>query len=262
MQRLFATALLALLLTLGTARDLAAQDLVIANARIIVGNGTVIEQGSVVVRAGRIVSDEARKHSLDVMVHAATVPAMMGSVKAGATKLVHTPHASWLSESDARIVANAGIETLSTIGFGVPVFGVFNDRNVPTARDGKPWPDGISDDGGGGRGREAGEKAVNGRTLWDAGVTYGFGTDTGYLPKAGLAHELRTLNLMFSMPDIIKLMGPNTAAFIERARDLGTLEVGKLADIVVLDGNPLDGYWNLLNVKAVVKGGVLVVDKR
>jgi hypothetical protein len=186
----------------------------------------------------------------------------MGAVKAGAAKLVHTPHASWLNESDAHIVANAGIETLSTIGFGVPVFGVFNTTNVPTFRDGKPWPGGIGDDGGGGRGREAGEKAVNGRTLWDAGVTYGFGTDTGYHPQAGLAHELRALNLMFSMQDIIKLMGPNTAAFIEKSKDLGTLEPGKLADIVVLQGNPLDGYWNLLNPKVVVKGGVIVVDKR
>ncbi|HYJ57099.1 MAG TPA: amidohydrolase family protein, partial [Mycobacterium sp.] len=49
-----------------------------------------------------VITDEARKHQLDVMVHAATVPAMLGAVKAGATKLVHTPHASWLSESDAR----------------------------------------------------------------------------------------------------------------------------------------------------------------
>ena len=159
-------------------------------------------------------------------------------------------------------MANAGIETLSTIGFGVPVFGVFNTTNTPTFRDGKPWPQGIGDDGGGGRGREAGEKAVNARTLWDAGVTYGFGTDTGYLPQAGLAHELRALSLMFSMQDIIKLMGPNTAAFIEKEKDLGTLEPGKLADMVILAGNPFDGYWNLLYPRVVVKGGVIVVDKR
>lgn len=206
------------------------------------------------------VTDEARKHGLKTMVHAVSVPAMLAAVKAGADKLVHTPHGSWATDADARVVKDAGIPMLSTIGFGVPVFGVFNQDNVPTFRDGKPWPESILD--GKGRGREAGEKAVNARTLWDGGVTYGFGTDTGYLPRAGLAHELRALNLMFSMQDIVKLMGPNTAAFIEKSRDLGTLETGKLADLVILDGNPLDGYWNLLNAKVVIKGGEIVVDKR
>jgi imidazolonepropionase-like amidohydrolase len=204
--------------------------------------------------------DEAKKHKLDVMVHAVSVPAMLAALDAGATKLVHTPHGSWLSLEDARKVAAAGVETLSTIGFGVPVFGVFNKDNVPTFRDGSPWPDGILD--GKGRGREAGEKAVNGRTLWDAGVTYGFGTDTNYHPREGLKHELRALSLMFSTTDIIKLMGPNTAAFVEKGKDLGTLEAGKLADIVLVTGDPLDLIYNLLNVKVVVKDGTVVVDKR
>ena len=43
---------------------------------------------------------------------------------------------------------------------------------------------------------------------------------------------------------------------------LGTLEPGKLADVVLLGGNPLDGYWNLLNTKLVIKGGVVVSDQR
>jgi imidazolonepropionase-like amidohydrolase len=206
------------------------------------------------------VTDEARKNNLDTMVHAVSPAAMLAAVKAGAAKLVHTPHGGWLSEADARVVKDAGIEMLSTIGFGVPVFGVFNQNNLPTFRDGKPWPESILD--GKGRGREAGEKAVNARTLWDAGVTYGFGTDTGYLPKEGLAHELRALNLMFSPQDMVKLMGPNTAAFIEKSGELGTLEPGKLADIVLLEGNPLEGYWNFLDARVVIKGGAVVADRR
>ena len=207
------------------------------------------------------ITDEAREHGLDVMVHATSPATMLAAVKAGARKLVHTPHNDWLTDADAGVVRDAGVEVLSTIGFGVPVFGVFNNENLPTFRDGQPWPTGINYYQGG-RGREAGEKAVNGRTLWDNGVTYGFGTDTGYHPRAGLEHELRALNLMFSPQDIIRLMGPNTAAFIEKSNDLGTLQPGKLADIVILDGNPLEGYWNLLNARVVIKGGDVVVDKR
>ena len=149
---------------------------------------------------------------------------------------------------------------LSTAGFGLPVFGVFNKNNVPTFRDGSPWPSGILD--GQGRGREAGEKAVNGRTLFDAGVVYGFGTDTNYLPREGLKHELRALSLMFSAQDIIKIMGPNSAAFLDRGGDLGTLEPGKLADIVIVDGDPLDLIYNVLNVRVTIKGGKVVHDAR
>lgn len=206
------------------------------------------------------VAQEARRHTINLMVHAVSPKAMVAAVTAGSTKLVHTPHNGYLKPEEARMVRDAGIENLSTIGFGVPVFGVFNKDNIPTFRDGKPWPSGIID--GSGDGREAGEKAVNARILWDNGVTYGFGTDTGYHPHAGLAHELRALNLMFSPIDLVKLMGPNSAAFVERSGEIGTLEPGKLADVVVLEGNPLDGYWHLLNARIVVKGGEVVVDRR
>jgi imidazolonepropionase-like amidohydrolase len=55
MNNLVALALTVLIATLA-ARDSAAQNLVVTNARIIVGNGQVIERGSIVVRDGRIAS--------------------------------------------------------------------------------------------------------------------------------------------------------------------------------------------------------------
>jgi imidazolonepropionase-like amidohydrolase len=58
------------------------------------------------------------------------------------------------------------------------------------------------------------------------------------------------------------VMGPNTASYLGMSDQLGTIEAGKLADIVLVDGNPLDGYWNMLKTKVVVKGGTVVVDKR
>mgnify|MGYP006208431771 CR=1 FL=1 len=143
-------------------------------------------------------------------------------------------------------------------GDAVPVFGVFNADNTPMFRDGSPWPAGILGTGP----NAAGEKIVNARILWDAGVVYGFGTDTTYDPRAGLYHELKALNVMFSPQDILRLMGPNTAAFIDREAELGTLAHGKLADIVLVEGDPLELVFALLDVAVVVKGGRVVVDAR
>jgi imidazolonepropionase-like amidohydrolase len=41
-----------------------------------------------------------------------------------------------------------------------------------------------------------------------------------------------------------------------------TLEPGKLADIVLLGGNPMDGLWSMLKVRAIIKGGVVLYEKK
>jgi imidazolonepropionase-like amidohydrolase len=208
----------------------------------------------------KAVVDEAKKAGVMVQVHAVSSKAMVAAVDAGVPLLVHLPNKDWVSKEDAKKVAASGTKILGTVGFGTPVFGVFAEDNQARFRDGKPWPDGIVD--GVRLGEEAGYMPVNARTVWDAGAVLGYCTDTTYDPKAGLEHELKTINPMFSMRDIIKMMGPNTASYIQMGDQLGTLESGKLADLILLDGNPLEGYWNMLKTKVVVKGGVVVVDKR
>ena len=208
----------------------------------------------------RAVLDEGKKVGVNVQVHAVSSPAMNAAVEMGIPLLVHLPNKDWVSKADAEKLARAGTKILMTIGFGAPVIDVFAKDNTPRFRDGKPWPDGIVDGVGGGV--EAGYAMVNSRTLFDAGAIVGYCTDTQYDALAGLEHELKSMNVVFSPADMVKIMGPNTAAYLGMEDELGTLEAGKLADIVLLDGDPLEGYWNWLKTKVTIKEGKVVIDAR
>jgi hypothetical protein len=73
----------------------------------------------------------------------------------------------------------------------------------------------------------------------------------------------------FSLPDELEMyvkggMSPidalrtatvNPARFLGREKDLGTLESGKLADLVLLDANPLDDINNVRKISAVIYDG-------
>ena len=204
--------------------------------------------------------DEANKLGIPLQIHAVSPAAMVEAAAIGGKKLIHTPHNDWVTEAQADVIREDGAEVSSCTGFGPPVFDVFNHDNKPTFRDGKAWPQGVVSNEG--QGREGGFLPINGRTLFDHGVSYAYCTDTTFNATAALNQELKTLNLVFSPLDIIKIMGPNSAKFLNHAQDLGTLEPGKTADILVLGGNPLVGYWNFMTPEVVIKAGVVMIDKR
>jgi imidazolonepropionase-like amidohydrolase len=204
--------------------------------------------------------DEAKKLGVEFQVHAVSDLSLVDSTRLGARKQVHSQNINFVTREQAKEVAAAGVQVASICGFGSPNFDVFSHDNKPRFRDGKPWPEGIVDSQG--VGQEAGYMPVNLRTLYDAGVDVSYATDSTFNASAALAHEMKSLNLVFSVPDLIKIMGPNSAKFIDKEKDLGTLEVGKRGDVVVLGGNPFEGYWNFLTAVVVVKGGDVVVDKR
>ncbi|WP_242140954.1 amidohydrolase family protein [Sphingomonas sp. TREG-RG-20F-R18-01] len=204
--------------------------------------------------------DEGRRLGVPVQIHAVSPTAQVAAVRLGARRLVHSSHYAFMTDAEAKEIATAGAMVASSTGVGSPVFGVFNQDNRPTTRDGKPWPGGSpsAED----RGQAAGKFPVNLRTLYDNGVTVAYSSDTSFDPTAGLAHELGTLSLVFSATDLVRMIGPGSAAFVEHAADRGTIETGKLADLLMLSGNPLEGYWNFLRPVIVVKGGVIVSDRR
>ena len=55
--------------------------------------------------------------------------------------------------------------------------------------------------------------------------------------------------------EVLRIATEHSAAMVGAEKLLGSLEPGKLADIVLLDGNPLDNIANTLTVWKVVLGG-------
>jgi imidazolonepropionase-like amidohydrolase len=198
-----------------------------------------------------LIVEEAKRFALPVITHAVTVEDTIAAVEAGVQSLAHTPHIGQLTDAQTRMIAEAGIPMISTLGIFVPYF---DRENRPLFRDREPFPWETLSSGGQG--------PVNARLLWEAGITYGFGTDTRWLPSESLALELRPLALMFSPQDIVSILTRNAAAAVHRSEEIGTLETGKLADLVILDGDPFADVTSLLNVEMVVKGGEVVVARR
>jgi len=57
--------------------------------------------------------------------------------------------------------------------------------------------------------------------------------------------------------EALRVASAHGAHFLGAAEDLGSIEVGKLADLLVMDNNPLDDIRNTTSIRWVVKGGVV-----
>lgn len=96
------------------------------------------------------------------------------------------------------------------------------------------------------------------KKLSDAGVKIGFGTDSGPPARFQGYSEHRELELMvdsgLTPMQVITDATRNAAEFL-RAKDLGTLERGKWADLIVLGRNPLQDIRNSRSIDMVMIAG-------
>jgi imidazolonepropionase-like amidohydrolase len=97
------------------------------------------------------------------------------------------------------------------------------------------------------------------RQFIESGAVLGMGTDSGTplnFHTEALWREARVhADLGMSPMRVISALTRVGATILGRQRDLGTIEPGKLADIIVLQGNPLFDITALAYVDTVVKGG-------
>jgi imidazolonepropionase-like amidohydrolase len=226
----------------------------------------------------KAIVDEAKKVGIQVNVHAVSSPAMIAAIDAGVTRLVHLPNKDFTTYEQADAVAKSGAIVAGLIAFGAPNIDTLSQGAAPVQwpkdntarfRDGKPWPEAIvganRDAKGRATGTEGGYTIVNARRIWDADpshATISYSTDQNADDLVVLEHELKSFSIVFSMADIHRIIGPNAARFVGMSDQIGTLETGKLADIILLDGDPTKNIYEMLKTKVVLKEGKIVVDKR
>jgi len=104
---------------------------------------------------------------------------------------------------------------------------------------------------------QVGQKNV--KKAMAAGVTIALGTDAAVYPHGLNAHEFGVYVRLGMTPlQAIQSGTLNGADLLGWSDKIGTIEAGKWADIVAVDGDPLQDVSTLEHVKFVMKGGAVV----
>jgi len=103
----------------------------------------------------------------------------------------------------------------------------------------------------------------NTKKVWDAGILVVAGSDTGNSGSGvllGLASRLELLLMVeagLKPQQVIQAATINAARMTGRDKEMGSIAAGKLADLLILDANPLADIRNVRRIHRIVKGGMI-----
>ena len=104
----------------------------------------------------------------------------------------------------------------------------------------------------------AGAAQQNVKKAFDAGVKVAFGTDAAVYPHGLNAGEFHVyVRLGITPLAAIQTATLNAADLLGWTKQVGTLEPGKFADLIAVDGDPTKDVTTLEHVRFVMKGGVV-----
>jgi hypothetical protein len=103
---------------------------------------------------------------------------------------------------------------------------------------------------------------TNLKILSDAGVLIATGTDAGNIGTLHASSYLAELQAMgksgMSNWNIITASTINGAKVLGKENEFGTISIGKKANLILLDANPIDNIDNIIKLNTVINNGVVL----
>ncbi len=190
----------------------------------------------------------AHNHGLKVTGHCRATEGIRNALKAGYDAL---EHASFLDDECLDLLLKRGVPVCPGLGF--ELWSVERGRDFGLTQQ---VIDGHQET------LEAGAESC--RRLLRAGATLGLGGDYGFgwTPHGTYAQELTFFvkYVGFSVLDTLRCATLGGATMMGRAHELGSVEKGKLADLLVVDGDVLQDITlleNRANLRVVMQGGAV-----
>ncbi len=209
------------------------------------GGERISEEAALVtmdLEVARAIAEAATERGLRLAVHENFVDRALAAVESVARVLVHTPYEP--------IDRNSLLDRL--VADRIPMITTLWVAGPPIRDPGSElWATRLA------------TRKANAKMLLDAGGLPVFGTDNFFIePAEGIRLEIQALTEAgFEPSDVIEVMTRNAAEFLGLETEQGTIEPSKVADLVVVRGDPLLDILALTDPVLVILGGEVVVDR-
>ena len=195
---------------------------------------------------------DAERLGLKVAAHCHAAEGVKNCVEAGIHNLIHC---SWLASNPSELY-----DYDRDVADQIAEKGIYVDPTLALSHLNKLRGRAIRPDSGAMRDPEKRFEIL--RDMWDRGVKFVTGMDSGmtnaHFDDFAYIPEVMVNNMYISPLEAITCATKTSAECLGMEDEIGTLEAGKSADVIVVNGNPLEDITKLHDVNTIISQGTLV----